>query len=179
MYDALWQTLLETAILAPSPHNIQPWRLRLISDRVAELYVDPRRRLPTTDPTSAFTIMSLVMFVEALSLAVAPRGLQLHAQYDARALDYASNRPQLFATLQLSGLTDILRGDAARTRERLLDRQTSRLPYDGTPAPTESMTALAALAEQSEHRLQWSSDETFVQDCLRLNKRALFDDLGI
>ncbi len=176
--DGVWREAAAYARWTASPHNIQPWRLRLISGRVAELYVDPRRRLPTTDPTSAFTIMSLAMFVEALSLAVAPRGLQLNAHYDTRALDYASNRPQLFATLQLSELTDITHGDAARTRERLLDRQTSRLPYDGTPAPTESMTALAALAEQSEHRLQWSSDETFVQDCLRLNKRALFDDLG-
>ncbi len=176
--DGVWREAAAYARWTASPHNVQPWRLRVISGREAELYVDPQRRLPTTDPTSAFTIMSLVMFVEALALAVAPRGVLLNAQYDACPLDYASNRPQLFATLRLSEAGDIASSDALRRRERLLDRQTSRLPYDGTPAPADSMTALAALAADAEHRMQWSSDDAFVRDCLLLNKRALFDDLG-
>jgi hypothetical protein len=36
----LWWTLLETALQTPSPHNVQPWRIRLVSEREAELYID-------------------------------------------------------------------------------------------------------------------------------------------
>lgn len=42
-------TALEAAAMAPSVHNSQPWRFRVLSDRI-ELHADPLRRLPATDP---------------------------------------------------------------------------------------------------------------------------------
>lgn len=41
--------LLRYAILAPSPHNTQPWLFRILTNDV-EVYVDPRRGLKVTDP---------------------------------------------------------------------------------------------------------------------------------
>ena len=41
--------VLETAALAPSVHNTQPWAFRVAPD-VVELYLDPARRLPVADP---------------------------------------------------------------------------------------------------------------------------------
>ena len=40
---------LRYAILAPSSHNTQPWRLALSDNRI-ELYADRARRLPVIDP---------------------------------------------------------------------------------------------------------------------------------
>src|SRR4051812_44991425 len=54
--EGLWREGLAYARWTPSPHNIQSWRLRLISPEHAEVYYDPRRLLPKTDPTSAFTM---------------------------------------------------------------------------------------------------------------------------
>src|SRR5436309_50595 len=34
-----WQRLLEHAIRAPSPHNVQPWRVRILDAREAELLI--------------------------------------------------------------------------------------------------------------------------------------------
>ena len=41
--------LLGYAILAPSPHNSQPWLFRLNTSDV-EIFADRRRALPVTDP---------------------------------------------------------------------------------------------------------------------------------
>ena len=41
--------VLETAALAPSVHNAQPWAFRTAPD-VVELYADPTRRMPVADP---------------------------------------------------------------------------------------------------------------------------------
>lgn len=43
------ETVLRSASLAPSVHNSQPWRFRVLPDRV-ELHPDPARRLAATDP---------------------------------------------------------------------------------------------------------------------------------
>src|SRR3954447_20558196 len=41
--------VLEAAALAPSVHNSQPWRFRVLPDRI-ELHADLTRRLPAADP---------------------------------------------------------------------------------------------------------------------------------
>ncbi|MBC7900541.1 MAG: nitroreductase family protein [Saprospiraceae bacterium] len=34
----IWHELLETAIQAPSPHNVQPWRVKVLNETEAELH---------------------------------------------------------------------------------------------------------------------------------------------
>ncbi|HNR77498.1 MAG TPA: hypothetical protein PKM48_10235, partial [Parvularculaceae bacterium] len=41
---------LAYAILAPNPHNMQPWRIRLDGDDALTVYADLSRMLPETDP---------------------------------------------------------------------------------------------------------------------------------
>ena len=73
----IWTTLLETAIHAPSPHNVQPWRVRVNSDREADLFIDKERTLPKEDVTGSFIILTMGMFIEALGLLAAHRGMRL------------------------------------------------------------------------------------------------------
>src|SRR5688572_27432584 len=54
---SVWKELLETARYAPSPHNVQPWRLRILSDETAELLIEKRRTLPK-DPTDLEEIIN-------------------------------------------------------------------------------------------------------------------------
>jgi hypothetical protein len=42
--------VLAYAILSPNPHNKQPWIIRLTGTNSFNLYVDPDRLLPETDP---------------------------------------------------------------------------------------------------------------------------------
>ena len=49
--------LVERATLAPSPHNVQPWRWR-VGDDTLELAVDPARALPVGDPSGREAVMA-------------------------------------------------------------------------------------------------------------------------
>src|SRR2546426_9373595 len=60
---SVWVTLLETAIHSPSPHNVQPWRVRVRNDHEADLLIDSTRTLPKEDPTGSFIILTMGMFI--------------------------------------------------------------------------------------------------------------------
>ena len=55
---------LSFAILAPNPHNRQPWVVDLKSDTEAVLTCDLQRLLPATDPISRQIVIGLGCFLE-------------------------------------------------------------------------------------------------------------------
>jgi len=65
------------AILAPNPHNRQPWLIRLIGEDRAEIRCDPAKRLPRTDPYDRQIVIGFGCFLELARLAAAERGLRL------------------------------------------------------------------------------------------------------
>ena len=66
---------LAWAVLAPNPHNRQPWLLRLVGTDTILLHVDLERRLPVTDPLDRQILIGLGCFAELLRLAAAPQGI--------------------------------------------------------------------------------------------------------
>ena len=60
---SVWPSLLESAIYSPSPHNVQPWRVRILDETEADLFIDSARTLPKEDPTGSF----ITIFFEGLS----------------------------------------------------------------------------------------------------------------
>jgi nitroreductase len=50
--------LLRFAVLAPSTHNTQPWRFRVVGDDHVEVYADIQRALPRIDPMRRQLLMS-------------------------------------------------------------------------------------------------------------------------
>ncbi|QMW22389.1 Acg family FMN-binding oxidoreductase [Sandaracinobacteroides saxicola] len=65
------------AILAPNPHNRQPWRIRLLGDDAALLHCDLDRRLPATDPFDRQTVVGFGTFIELALLAATQRGVSV------------------------------------------------------------------------------------------------------
>ena len=68
---------LSYAILAPNPHNRQPWIVDLGQPGEAMLTCDPDRRLPETDPYDRQIVIGLGCFLELARLAAAAEGLEL------------------------------------------------------------------------------------------------------
>ncbi|MEP1199156.1 Acg family FMN-binding oxidoreductase [Tateyamaria sp.] len=62
------------AILAPNPHNRQPWQVDLRDEGEVTLRVDTDRLLPHTDPFSRQICIGLGCFLEMMVLAAAERG---------------------------------------------------------------------------------------------------------
>ena len=65
---------LSWAILAPNPHNRQPWVVDLGGPDRVTLHVDTTRQLPATDPHSRQITIGLGCFVELMALAAAEDG---------------------------------------------------------------------------------------------------------
>ncbi len=65
---------LSFAVLAPNPHNKQPWLVDLSRPGELKLYCDLDRRLPQTDPFDRQITIGLGAFLEILSMAAAERG---------------------------------------------------------------------------------------------------------
>jgi len=73
-YEDLRMRALSWALLAPNPHNRQPWLADLSEDGVITLHVDTDRLLPHTDPFNRQIVIGLGCFLEVLRMAAAEDG---------------------------------------------------------------------------------------------------------
>lgn len=83
---------LSFAILAPNPHNRQPWMVDLSSPGQVTLLVDTDRMLPHTDPFNRQITIGLGCFLEVMTLAAAEDGFRVDLDlfpegFDDNALD--------------------------------------------------------------------------------------------
>lgn len=65
---------LSYAVLAPNPHNRQPWSVDLSQSGIVTLYCDLDRLLPETDPFDRQITIGLGCFLELFSIAAAQEG---------------------------------------------------------------------------------------------------------
>lgn len=68
---------LSYAILAPNPHNLQPWMVDLKQPGVVTLLADPNRRLPETDPFDRQLTIGLGGFLELMRIAASTQGYEI------------------------------------------------------------------------------------------------------
>lgn len=73
--------MLAHALLAPNPHNRQPWRADLRRDGEIRLVCDGERLLPETDPFGRQILIGCGAFVELAVLAAAERGVGVAVQH--------------------------------------------------------------------------------------------------
>jgi hypothetical protein len=170
----LWKELLEYARWAPSPHNIQAWKFRLLTETEAVLLFDPTRLLPGTDPTGRFTAAGFGIMLEMMSIAAAPHGLEVKTEYLGVPLDSTKPTHTPYARLTLVQRTTPEQLD----RKLILERRTSRLPYDDRPVAPEVLTELASVAASYGHELEFSSEPEEVAWVVRLNADTMFYDMA-
>lgn len=119
--------VLSYALLAPNPHNQQPWLADLRTPGEIVLRLDARRLLPATDPYGRQILMGAGAFLELLAMAAAERGqrTELALFPDGEPGERLDDRP--FARVRLVA-------DAAVRRDPLfaqvLARRTDRRAYD-------------------------------------------------
>lgn len=83
---------LSYAILAPNPHNRQPWTVALEGEDSVVLGIDPDPLLPHTDPFSRQITIGLGCFLELMRMAAAEQGIRVETTLfpvgeDAATLD--------------------------------------------------------------------------------------------
>lgn len=114
--------LLKYAILAPSTHNTQPWRFRLVDDLV-ELYADKTRALPVVDPDHRELVISCGAALFHLRIAMRHFGYQ-----DLVEILPESTDSQLLARIAL-GSRRIVKVEENFLFRAILKRYTNRRPF--------------------------------------------------
>lgn len=129
---------LSFAILAPNPHNRQPWEVELVGDDAVRVFRDPALNLPQTDPYDRQMTIGMGCFLELLVIAASATGhavdLDLFPEGEAPALPVAVAR---------------FRADAADPDPlgaAILDRRSCREPFADRPVSQDAARALAPLA---------------------------------
>ncbi len=165
---------LAHAILAPNPHNTQPWQVELRGDEMA-LYCDLDRRIPFTDPLDRQITMGSGCFLELYRIAAAQRGMtpeitpfpegEPTGRLDARPL--ASVR---WGTMQAPPYDDPMFA-------QITARRTNRGVYDVTRPPgAEAFDALNSVVtntgEEYPGRVFWTGETAKVAQLRDLVWRA-------
>lgn len=124
---------LSYAILAPNPHNMQPWMADLREPGAITLRLDEQRLLPATDPQGRQILMGAGAFLELLTMAAAERGHRVEVALFPEGEPGPRLNAQPFARVRLVA-------DPAVPRDPLfaqvLRRRTDRRAYNEARAIT-------------------------------------------
>lgn len=136
----LRKRVLSYALLAPNPHNMQPWLVDLTHPDQIDLYCDRTRLLPKTDPFSRQILIGHGAFLELLDLAASAEGYQTDMTYFPQGEfgDSVDDRP--IASIRL-------KPDANRRPDplfqQILQRRSAKVPFDvATPLSPQHQQGL-------------------------------------
>ena len=138
---------LSYAILAPNPHNRQPWMVDLGTSDVATLYVDTNRLLPHTDPFSRQIVIGLGCFLEVLRMAALDDGWRTEVEMFPEGSDVQELDARPVARVQF-----IRDPEAAPDPlfAQVFDRRSLKEPFDlSRPVPASLADELAATAKHT------------------------------
>jgi nitroreductase len=128
---------LAWAMLAPNPHNMQPWLVDLSETEFVVLHVDRTRLLPQTDPFSRQITIGHGAFLELLSIAASADG------YRVQIAPYPSGMEDGQPVARIRFVRDAaLKPDPLFAH--IAQRRTSRVAFDGRPPSAEHIAALRA-----------------------------------
>lgn len=145
---------LSYALLAPNPHNRQPWLVDLQGEDDLVLYCDLDRRLPATDPFDRQIVIGCGAFLELLSIAAASEG------YRADITPFPEGEPSPVLDARPVAHVRLVAGAAARDAafDHILTRQTNRNNYEAREVPADIRSQLERAGSLPGFKLQTAGE---------------------
>jgi len=131
-YDDPRLFALSYALLAPNPHNRQPWLIELEGPDAFVLHRDKSRVLPQTDPFDRQIFVGLGCFLELMTVAATQRGKVAEITLFPEGQD----GPVAHVQLNEGASADPLAG-------AILDRRSCKEPFEDRPVPEAVAAELA------------------------------------
>jgi Nitroreductase family len=144
--DDIRVIVLSYAILAPNPHNIQPWLVKLRGPDEFDVSVEPTRLLAASDPYFRQIHVGMGAFLELLAMAAGAHGHRAELTYFPEG-EYGATtvEPRPVARVRLVP-DDAGRADPLFTH--VLARVSHKGAYAGGPLAPNLLPALAAAASR-------------------------------
>lgn len=157
--------LVRFGILAPSSHNVQPWRFR-IGENFIDLYADFSRRLKESDESGRMLYTALGCVTQNIKIAADYYGLNCHIQYDPRL---ENSLPEHVLRIQFEQ-------DQGRETDRphkgLFKAIQQRVSYRGTyikkPIPQSFFTVVQTLQSDEYIKYDIITDENEKEEMARI-----------
>lgn len=133
---------LAYAILAPNPHNRQPWQFDLVGEDRVDIYVDLERRLPHTDPYDRQITIGFGCMMELLRIAAAENGYLVTATPFPDGDAYPRLNGNRIAQVTFTQSSDPLKDPLFAN---ILERRSTKEPY-ATDKPVDAATLAQVIA---------------------------------
>ena len=159
---------LAHAILAPNPHNRQPWLIELIGTDSLRLLPDLSRMLSETDPPNRQITIGFGAFIELLRQAATVTGHELSIEPfpDGAGKEELDARPIASVTFRNTGIS------ADPLASTILDRRTTRAPFDTRRAVADEPLQSMKEATGGGDKFRWTSDPARVADLTAINREG-------
>jgi nitroreductase len=156
------KTILQQTVKAPSGHNTQPWKFRVVADSIT-IFPDYGRALPVVDADNHALFISLGCALENLVIAAA------HFGYDTTVEMHLENKGA-------ESIEVHLRPAAANADGALYEymdaRQVTRNKYNGAPIPPADMEKLKTSTKQEDVQAFFVTDKNEMEKLLALVKEG-------
>ena len=137
-YGEVRRDALSYALLAPNPHNRQPWTAELKGEDTVILYRDPARDLPVTDPDGRQLTIGMGCFIELMEMAAAEQGVAV-----ATELFPEGEEPEAPVAR-----CRFVRGGEKRSPlfAQVMNRRSHKEAFEDRPVPPDLASALSGFA---------------------------------
>ncbi len=159
---------LSYAILAPNPHNRQPWKVDLSAPGEATLYCDLERLLPETDPPNRQITIGLGCFLELLRMAAAEEGIL------AKVTPFPQGAGEDFLDARPVARIQFLTGEATPDPlfKQVMQRRSLKEPFDTERPVTTSVLEELAMVVDDTVQVAATNDPQRIKDLRDLSWRA-------
>lgn len=136
---------LSYAILAPNPHNRQPWWFELVDDDKIDVYADLNRLLPETDPFSRQITIGFGCMLELLRQAAAEKG------YQTIVTPFPDGEPQPNLNGNRMAQVKLVHNNPETDPlfTSVLERRSLKEPFNETPVPDDALASLVLAANSA------------------------------
>lgn len=151
---------LAHAILAPNPHNTQPWLVELDDSDGMTLYCDLDRRLPFTDPLDRQITVGCGCFLEFYRMSAGLRGYWPMIEFfpEGEPTSRLDERP--LAHVRLGPQQQQPNSDPSILQ--IVNRRTNRKPFDARTPDAEALDELVnvvvGMGEEYTGGVFWTND---------------------
>lgn len=134
---------LAYAILAPNPHNRQPWQVRLVGDDSFTVYCDLEKRLRHTDPPNRQITIGFGTFLELFRQAAAEKGFR------ADITPFPEGEPEPVLDKRPIASVRMIKDESVQRDPlfgAILNRRSTKEPFAPRPVDDQTFAKLQAMA---------------------------------